>query len=510
MKHLFLLIWLLFLTACAGTHTPIKHRTHVTPPVSHGYDAYHLVKTVKIPGTYYFTPVALTRRFAAFGYVSKIKPTPQEVAQEKARIRRIIEGSIKREYGSMEGWEKENEKVAREAAGAMKKETPAWVQSILPPSLVQEAMPLLLKGALLYAMHSGEPTEPYGNLGETGIVLVGSDGDVHKIKLGLDEEVVSLEFSPDGSRLAAMTDLSYEDKAGRYHAVARITLVDTGTYRVKRQWIFANAVDEVKFTPDGKVLTFLMHNPKEWSEKAIRFIDLGSGRVMKKSLLFHCGDSTGDYYGMKRRAPCYVFAPNFNTLITREGGKLGFYDVRTLRRRFVTKGVGTFIAFAHHSPYLFELGGRNGRLIDYAKGAVLRKFEDPIRFGFVSAAFTPDDRKLVVSDHVRKIFIFDAESGRKMAETRFPARDGAALFDLSDDGRWIVAPHPVPNRFARYEGAIKRQKCDLKIIDARFLKTVQYIPLPVNQTVVAFGTMGENLFFSDFDTIYLYKEGERR
>ncbi|HHD77400.1 MAG TPA: WD40 repeat domain-containing protein [Campylobacteraceae bacterium] len=493
------------LVSFAAAYMP-QNKSSVTAGIaSHGNKVYRLEKVIKFPGTYYFTPMTVCDRFGAFGYISKTKPTPQEVAAEKKRISRIIEGTIRREYGTLANWEMANKKIAGQTAAAMKQGMPAWVKSILPPELVQEALPLLLKGALLYAVHSGDSTEPYGNLGETGIVLVDSSGQADKIRLGLDEAVVSLDFSPDGRRLAVLTDLGYEDRSGRYHAAGRISLVDTAAHRVIRQWVFANAVHEVKFTPDGKALTFLMRNPKKWREKAIRFIDIDSGKMLPKSLLFHCADATGDFYGMKRRALCYTFAPDFNTLVIRQGGKLGFYDAKTLGKRFETAGSGTFISFAHHAPLLFE---ESGRLIDYAKGILLRKLQDPLHIGFVDAAFTPDDSRLLVSDHFRKIFVFDPLSGRKIAETRFPARDGAALFELSNDGRWIITPQPVANRYARY-GSIKRRKNDLHIVDSRSLQTVQRISLPKNETLLAFETVGEHLFFSDFDTIYLYKEIRR-
>ena len=57
----------------------------------------HPVKTVRLPGAYFFTPALSGDQYAAFGYIGKAKPTPAEIEAERKRIRSIIDGSIKRE-----------------------------------------------------------------------------------------------------------------------------------------------------------------------------------------------------------------------------------------------------------------------------------------------------------------------------------------------------------------------------------------------------------------------------
>ncbi len=457
---------------------------------------YVLEKKIEIPHTYYFTPLKVHDGKAAFGYIGKIKPTPKEIEAQKRRIRHIIEENIKREYGSMQKWESENEKIGKQSARQIQKRAPAWVRYLLPPSLVQEAIPLLFKGALFFAMHTETSSELYGNLGDTGVVII--DDSVHKIKIGIDEPVVSLDFSPDGRYLAAMSDLSYEDKKGRYHTVAHITLIDSKNYKILHQWVFANAVDELKFTPDGK-LSFLLHNPSDWGEKAIRFIDIQRRRLLERSLQFRCGNSTEWAGSIKITHACYLFSPKHSLLLTREGGKIGFYDAKTLQLHFKLPGT-FFVHFAHSKPWLVE---RSGRVIDYAKGEVVRRFFDPMHVGFVDGAFGPKDERVIFSNHFRHFFIFDIALGDKIAQTKDMMRDGGKLFSLTKDGRWIVTEH-ISSHKVIYAKFLKRTKTDLKIIDAHTLKTTQLIQLPPHQTLLDFALMGERVVFSDFDTIYIY------
>ncbi len=453
-------------------------------------------KAIKLPGAYYFLPLRVHDNKAAFGYISKIKPTPQEIRQEQRRIRHIIEASIEREYGSMQEWERENAKLGEQVATQIQKRSPAWLHALLPPQLVQEAVPFLLRGALFFAMHAKTSKEPYGNLGETGVVIV--DKGVHKIKVGIDEPIISLDFSPDGRYLAAMSDLSYEDSRGRYQALARITLIDAKSYKILHQWVFANAVDELKFTPDGQ-LSFLTHDPKKWVKKRIHFIDLRTKRLLRKRLSFVCGTSEEWLGGIKIRHACYLYAPRGDLLLTREAGKLGFYDPKTLQKRFKLPGT-FFVGFAHTKPLLVD---RSGEVIDYAKGEVLYRFKDPLGCGFVMGAFMPDDKEVIFSDDFRHFFIFDLRFRRKVAQTR-KLSDGGKIFMLTGDGRWIITQH-IGSKHAIYQGFLKRARSEIKVVDARSLQTKQLIKLPPDQTVLAFVLAKEQLYWSDFDTFYIYK-----
>ena len=458
---------------------------------------FKLAKSFHIPNTYYYTPLAVHGHVAAFGYIGKINPTPDEVRRERERIRHIIQASIEREYGSMQKWEEYNKKIGEQSAAQIQKSAPPWVRELLPETLVKEAVPFLLKGALLFAMHTKTSTEPYGNLGETGVVIV--DEQAHKIKIGIDEPVVSLDFSPDGKLLAVMSDLSYEDKSGRYHAVARITLIDAVKYRIVHQWVFANAVDEVKFASNS-ILSFLVHNPAKWTQKAIRFIDLGSRRLMERTLAFLCGRSTEMAGSVKIVHPCYLFDPSHRVLLVRESGKIAVYDAATLQRRFVVPGT-FFVGFAHKHPWFVE---RSGRVVDYAKKEVLRRFADPMKVGFVQGAFGPDDGEVIFSNHFRHFFVYDLASGSLRARTRHMMRDGGKLFVVTEDGKWIIT-QDISSKRVTYSGYLRRTKTGLKILDARSLRTVQRIELPPQQTVLEFGYSDGWLFASDFDTIYLFE-----
>ena len=188
---------------------------------------YHPEKTLTVPGAYFLTPALSSPRFAVFGYIAKTRPTPEEIEAESARIRQIIESGIRREYGSWEKYGEAMKRAGKESAAKAASEEPAWARTLMPPSLIEKAVPLFMKGVLQWAMaHPEARTEPFGNVGETGILLLDGKGGYTKIPLGIDQPVVSLDISPDGRYVAALCDMSTEDESGRLHTAGRIVLVD--------------------------------------------------------------------------------------------------------------------------------------------------------------------------------------------------------------------------------------------------------------------------------------------
>ncbi|BCD67358.1 hypothetical protein NitYY0918_C0243 [Nitratiruptor sp. YY09-18] len=462
---------------------------------------FYLVSSVQVPNAYYFTPLAIHNGKAAFGYISKIKPTRDEVEKQRERIRQIIQANIEKEYGSMQRWEEENKKIAKESAKQLQKNAPTWLQHLFPPSLVKEAVPFLLKGALFFAMHTKTASEPYGNLGECGVIIF--DGKLKKIKIGIDEPVIALDFSPDGKYLGVMSDLSYEDSKGRYHAVARITLIDAHSYKIIHQWIFANAVDQLAFDAFGRVL-FIVHNPAKWNEKALRFIDIVTKRLLPQYIPFYCGSGSMWYGSVKKIKPCFCLSPKRDLLLLRNGDQVVFYNLKDLKKYGELNNEAyssLYVKFAHVHPWLAK---NNGEIIDYQQVKVMQKFHDPLKAGFVDAAFMPDDKRVIFTNHFGKFYIFVLQSGKLVGQTKNIIRDGGKLFVLTHDGRWIVTEH-ITNKFATYAGYLRRKKTDLKIIDPQTLRTVQRIAFPSDQTLITYALFGDRLIASDFDTLYIFE-----
>ncbi|BDY12844.1 WD40 repeat domain-containing protein [Hydrogenimonas cancrithermarum] len=463
-------------------------------------------RQIQIPGTYYFTPARSGGEWAAFGYVSKVEPTPEELEAHEKRMRTIIDEGIRREYGSWEKYEKAMREAGRKAAAREESGAPSWVKRLMPPAVVQEAVPLFLKGALTYAKsHPEASKEPIGNLGETGVILVSGRGEWRKVALGIDQPVLSLDFSPDGRELAVLTDLSVEDSKGRYHPVGRIDVLAVPSGKRLYSAIFANAVDEVCFTSDGESLTFLVENPKKWNQKALRFIDRKTWRLEKRTLLFDSRDSSGEAFGKSYRVPHYRFSPNGErvALLLKDGG-IGLFDTKSLRPVFEIEGGGGAFVFAHTRPWLFD---DNGRLWNYETKTLRWRTKESYK-PYRCVAFLPGDGRIVASTIFGALRIFDAETGRTVAASRrhesyaglfFPSRDGRHIFGF------MSAPH---NRFAAYRGCLKRRAVALKVLDASDLRLRQLVDF-ADSTVLDATAGDDALFISDFDTIHIYRRSER-
>ncbi len=487
MKRIFIWLALLFVTAAMAWGGP-----------------YHPERSLRIPGAFFFTPALSSPRYALFGYVSKARPTPEEIAAERKRIRRILDSAVKREYGSWKKYGEAMKEAGKEAAARAASEEPAWARTLMPPSLIEEAVPLLMKGALMWAMaHSEARTEPFGNVGETGIVLLDAEGRYTKIPLGIDQPVLSLDISPDGRFAAALCDMSVEDGKGRLHTAGRICLVDTKTKKVLLQRIYANACGEVRFSPDGRRLAFLLKDPATWERMAIRFIDLRSGRLEKGAILFEGADASESFYGRKRRLSHFRFADGGRlvALFSSRGKGVLCFDARSLRRLSLLKGSGPRFAAAKSHPWIFDERGRLRRCGD---GATLFSLNLPrdVFHEIPEAVFFREDKNLMAVDRMGCLYRIDTATGSyRKSECRPKSLGG--LFFLTPDERMAVAFREASGGgFVRY-GPLKRRKSELRIFDTGSLRMVQTIR-PPKSTVIDAAAAGKRLFVSDFEKIHIY------
>ncbi len=333
---------------------------HSSPPAYLMRSVYREVNRIKIPGALYFTPAASTGSVAAFACVSKIKPTPQEIAEEQKRINTIIDGTIKDTYGSWDNYEKALRRESTQAAESYEKQAPLWTKRLMPPTLIKETVPLLMKGALMFAKaHPEMQEEPIGKVGETGVVLIHSGGRFAKIKLGINQPVESLSFSPDGKTLAVLSDLSFEDKSGVLHVLGRISVISIPLHKVIKTWILNNITDEIKFSPNGSYLTFLVESPKNWKKSEIAFIDTHSWRLTPKLISFCSLNMSGDFYGKNYHVPHCKFSFDGKTIALLLNDKsIGLYDVESLQSTFKIRGGGGAFAFSRNRPFLFDDNGR--------------------------------------------------------------------------------------------------------------------------------------------------------
>jgi hypothetical protein len=460
---------------------------------------------LKIPGALFFEPAASGSGHAAFGYLSKAVPTPEEVAAQRKRLQAIVDEGLKREYGGPAGYEEAMKKAGEEAARSAA-DAPGWARVLMPPSLVEKAVPLLMKGALRYlTAHPAAATTPIGHVGETGVVLLDEAGGRRKIPLGLDAPVADLEFSADGTLLAVLSDMGYEDGTGRLHDVGRIDLIDAKTGEVRLSRIFANAVEELHLSPDGRTLAFLVQNPKNRDERAVRFLDTGSGRLLARILHPVAPPHSGLYRGVKIRFDTFGYTRRGDALWTARSGGIALFDAATLRPLFQTTGERRCLATAASAPRLFDAAGN---LWDYRAKKRLWSAPLPQKLRYLHARFLPGDRSLVASTELSLFKRLDATTGRPLASSK-SGRISGTLFTLSADGTilYTLTPHQPSTKVRYGKRGPKRTKLDLLTIETGRLSLLWRVASPPGETFLALGRAGERLFVSGFDTIY---ESKRR
>lgn len=456
----------------------------------------------KIPGAFYFTPSASSKEFALLGYMSKITPTPEEIEAEKERINAIIDEGVKRGYGSWDNLEKAMREAGEQSAQSVRKEAPQWVRSLIPPSLVKEAVPLLMKGALLYAKaHPEAMREPVGNVGETGVIVVNSWGKVTKIPLGINAPVLSIDISPDGWTAAVLTDMSFEDENGRLHPLGEISLIDLKSRTRTHSWIFANLAEHVAFVPGANMLAFDCYTDmKDFSKREVRLIDLKHKQVTKHH--FHIiGSGSGSIFGKKVRYPGFIFAPNKPIVALYNKGMYELRDILTGQKLLKVIANSHVLAFAHRHPWVFT---GIGELWDYQNKKRLAAIKPRLRGMMLplgDAKFTKDDRNIL---YLEGCFLtrFDTESARAIISTT-ESRSGAGLFFLTPDERFVVAFVSGKGMSAYKKNYLRRQRLCLRIIATEDLRAQQDICFE-DSTVVDAAMAGNTLIVSDFDQLHIY------
>jgi len=471
----------------------------------HATNVFEPYAVKEIPGAFYFTPAASSKEFAIFGYMSKITPMPQEIEAEKKRINKIIDESVKNGYGSWENFENEMRKVGEQTAQSEKKKAPEWLQSLLPPSLIKEAVPLLMKGALLYAKaHPEAMREPVGNVGETGVIVVNRWGEVTKIPLGINTPVVSIDISPDGGTAAVLTDMSFEDENGNLHPLGEISLINLNTKTRTYSWIFANLAGHLAFVPGTNWLAFDCYTDmNDFGKQDIWFLGLRTKQVLKYH--FHTyGNASALVYGKNVTYPNFVFGldPTSHDPLVALYSK-GYFEIHNImlnQKLLKVLANGYTLAFAHNCPWVFSGVGelwdyRNKNLISSVKLAAGKSFPA------IYAKFTKDDRSIIYVGPFGYPKRFDTDTKRTVKSCDFYSRAGVSF--LTPDDRFLISFWEGKGMVAYKKHYLKRSKLCLHIIDTQNLRTRQNICFK-NSTVIDAAMAGNTLIVSNFDQLYVY------
>ncbi len=454
---------------------------------------------IKIPSKFYFTPVVKGKGAVAFAYISKVEPTEEELKAERERLRKIIDEGIKREYGSYENYEKEMEKVGKKTQEEFNKKAPPKLRDLMPPSLFAKGVPLLMKGILLFARNLPFVSSPTGNLGETGVVILRQDLKPVVIKLGINEPVEVMDFSPDGKYLAVLSDLSYEDDK-KFHVVGKISVIELEKNAIVLQTVLANIQDRLWFAPDGKYLTFLSYRLGK-SERKIYFMRTGTWKIEPRPFTYRGGTSSLSVYGRTIHWPSYQFSPDGKLMIYRGiHYNLHVLSYPELKELFTIPGVAARYYFSPDGRYLID---EKGRLWDLKTGKMLWEAKKRMKFEELKSARFFDHRVYITS--IVGTRAVDLRSGRDILMGDFFSRLHMPI--LSPDGKYLVSIERVRKgpSMVRYGRRMKVANLEVHVVDTSNLRLVQIIK-GFNPAALDLVFFGDKLLVSDYEGIWVYRE----
>ena len=473
-----------------------------------GAASYRLDHTLKIPDAFFFTPAAGSAQRVAFGYMRKIRPTPEEIEKERRKIRAIIRNGIIREYGSWGNYEKEMQKAGQAVAEDAKSSASARLRRLMPPELIEKSVPALLKGALLWVMaHPESQTRPFGNVGETGVVVVERNGRVRKIPIGIDQPVVSITFSPDGTKLALLSDMSSEDEKGDLHIAGRISVIDTHTYRVVQEWVLSGAADEIRFTPDGRYLAFLTQEPADRSRKTLHLIDTRTWRITPGVMPFSSRDTAGSHFGKAFRRAHFRFCCGGKMVALAVRGGIECRSVPHGRMHFRIKGGAGYFTTAKKHPWLLDDMGRIWNCTDKTKQMEIPGHKKPLTH-YLQAAFIDGDKAVVGELELGEMERVSLVTGR-VEKVKGKGRNRGGLFILSHDEKTLATFRTLPRSgFIRF-GTLRRKRVGLHLFDTKRLRYEGTLEPPPQETFIDAAAMEGAIVVGGVKALYLYRKSSR-
>ncbi|MRJ03282.1 MAG: hypothetical protein GXO19_01945 [Epsilonproteobacteria bacterium] len=460
--------------------------------------AFQLEREVTIEGRFYFTPALANSQMAAFGYISKVRPTPEEVERERRLLERLIQEGVEREYGGWEGFRKEVERGIEETARG----APWWQKILFPPKLAAKGGSLLMEGLLKVALtHPNWSSQPIGAVGRTGIILFDEKGNYTDIPLGINSEVVWLAFSPRGDYLAVESDASIE-REGKVENVGRIDLIDLREKRVLHSSLFANLDRQIAFSRDGKYLAFIAHNPKRWSQKVLRFIDVERWKVTERVLPFESLRISG--WGPEGRnydRPYFLFTKESHICLQTKDHSIECYKRGSLTPFFHVRGGGGYFDLSPREERLFD---DNGREWNYSTGELLHRYP---RFSknhpLWQVRYLQDGRRVAAVDLLYQLKLYG--DGKVLAQfTRLSSLNGPQIIFPDPEDRYIYGFAADGDRYISYRGGLRRQKKRVRVYRIGDLKPIFDVRFEKGSAVDGTAT-AERLFVSGFDSIRIYR-----
>jgi len=314
------------------------------------------------------------------------------------------------------------------------------------------------------------------------------------MQLAINEPVEYIELHPTKPWALVLCDASYEDQ-NRFHTVGHIILVNLERGKIEREWIFANATDQAGFTPDGKI-AFVVQNPKDWSDRALRFIDIKTGKLLPKSLY---PMSRGSYIGKKgvlHIPKRFGFWRDLLIVAAPKGWDI--YRYPALQRIGHIFSGRQFLALAKRHPWLYN---DLGCIWDIQKVQKLVCLE-PKEREFIGGMFVEEDRKVVAANMFSFVGLYDARSGRRIAHDTHPYHRGN-VFATDSEGRYIFAGKSGSGRKLIRVMGLRRNLVGVNIF-TNSLDFLAHVEPEGGDTTISYAVRGDTLYLGGVKAIYSY------
>jgi HEAT repeat protein len=234
-------------------------------------------------------------------------------------------------------------------------------------------------------------------------------------------------------------------------------------------------VSSIAFSPDGR---WLASGDDDWH---FRVWDLTSGKSVLES------KTGGEPLDIVERQ---AFSPDSTQVaFIADRSNLQIYELATGKKVLSVEVPGFSCAFSANGKNIAVTRFREASIRDASSGRLLFSLESSPTL-FQAIAFSPDGKEVVLASH-SGVMTYDAATGRRRNQ-----RDAKGLFmALSGDGRraaWLMFRRDLGPQISVTDVATGQEVCCLK---GRF------------SLHAAFSADGKTLAFTNWDQVYLWREG---